>query len=84
MNLPWINAKLQEMDGAPKLKGYRSKGCGKTLPIPIRLNRNLITRLKRAARKIGGTTSSVIRLAIFHQLPQIESGRIVLAPEESR
>jgi len=55
-----------------------------SFPIPVRLDDDTRRRLKRAARKIGGTTSSVIRLAIFHQLPQIESGRIELAPEEGR
>ena len=50
----------------------------KTKPVPIRLNAELKGRLQRAAKKMGASRSTIIRFAILDQLPDIESGRIVL------
>ena len=50
----------------------------KTVPIPVRVDAETHSRLKKAAKKLGSTTSGVMRFSIFNQLPQIEAGRIVL------
>jgi len=49
-------------------------------PIPIRLDLALISRLDRAAQKLGvNSRAAVMRLAIVQQLPQIEQGVITLS-----
>jgi predicted DNA-binding protein len=56
---------------------------GPTTPIPVRLDKPTRDRLKRAAKRMGANTSTVIRFAVFNQLPQIESGTITLATDET-
>jgi len=50
----------------------------RTTPVPIRIDALLLERLVRAAQKMGTSRSSVIRLAILNQLPEIEGGKINL------
>lgn len=52
-----------------------------TTPIPVRLDAPTKRRLRTAAKRLGSTTSAVIRLSIVNLLPQIESGVIVLNSE---
>lgn len=54
---------------------------GPTTPVPVRVDSLTHARIRRAAKKLGSNTSAIIRFAIINQLPQIESGTIVLAPE---
>jgi len=51
-----------------------------TRPIPIRLEHALIDRIDGAARNLGIKRSSIIKLAISVQLPQLESGYLQLRP----
>ncbi len=53
----------------------------KTKPVPIRIDRVLMGRLARAAKRMGAPRSTVIRFAILNQLPQIEAGIITLNKE---
>jgi len=57
----------------------------RTTPVPVRLDDQLSARLRRAARRMGTTTSSVIRFSILQQLVGIERGRIELidSPQEA-
>jgi len=50
----------------------------KTKPIPVRLDPKTCARLDSAAEAIGGNRSTIVRLAILNQLPDIEAGRITL------
>lgn len=52
-----------------------------TVPVPVRLDELTRNRIRRAAKKLGANTSSVIRFSILNQLPEIESGKVVLAHE---
>lgn len=54
-----------------------------TRPVPIRLDLDLSARLARAAKRMGSTTSGVIRFAVINQLPEIEAGRITLRTKEA-
>ena len=51
------------------------------MPIPVRLNKTTRKRIKFAARRLGSTTSAVIRFSVLNQLTQIEGGTIVLSSE---
>lgn len=48
----------------------------KTKVIPIRMDSNLQERVRKAGRRLGSNSSSVIRLSILTILPQIEEGTI--------
>jgi len=50
----------------------------KTKPIPIRLDADTQRRIRNCAVSLGGNSSTVIRLAILNQLPEIESGHLTL------
>lgn len=52
----------------------------KTKPVPIRLDADLARRLNRAAKRLGACRSSIVRLSILNQLPEIEAGHISLRP----
>jgi hypothetical protein len=52
-----------------------------TVPVPVRLDDATQLRIRRAAKKLGSNASSVIRFSILNQLQEIESGRIILAPD---
>lgn len=54
---------------------------GPTFPIPVRIDDLTRSRIRRAAKKLGSTTSAVIRFSVINQLSEIESGRIVLSKE---
>jgi hypothetical protein len=49
--------------------------------VPVRLDEITQVRIKRAAKKLGSSSSAIVRFAIMNQLPQIESGRIILTPD---
>lgn len=51
----------------------------KTKPIPVRLDSKTRRRIRECAKAIGGNSSTVIRLAILNQLPDIEAGHIKLS-----
>jgi predicted DNA-binding protein len=53
-----------------------------TKPIPIRLNLEEIGRIDRAAEMMGVPRSTIMRLGIFNQLPEIEAGHIKLRRRE--
>jgi hypothetical protein len=51
-----------------------------TRPIPIRLEHALIARIDGAAKILGIKRSSIIKLAISVQLPQLEAGHLNIRP----
>jgi hypothetical protein len=55
-----------------------------TVPVPVRFDKLTRERLSRAAQRLGSNRSAVVRFAVFTQLPLIESGRLVLAPETTK
>lgn len=50
-----------------------------TRPVPVRLDAGLRHRLKLASKKMGSSSSAVIRLSIIQLLPAIEAGNIKLS-----
>jgi len=50
----------------------------KTRPIPIRVDNRLAARIRKAAKRMGSSSSAVVRFSILQQLPDIESGHITL------
>lgn len=50
----------------------------KTRPVPIRLSKEMRTRLDSAAARFCTTRSGILRLAIDQLLPDLELGRIVI------
>lgn len=58
----------------------QATSSGKTRPIPIRLDKELRERLKRAAKMMGSNSSAIMRFSIMQQLTHIESGTISLTP----
>ena len=51
-------------------------------PIPVRLDPELVSRLRRASRRMGVSVSGVMRMSIVNQLAQIENGYIRLTVKE--
>ena len=54
----------------------------RTIPVPVRISPETQVRIRKAAKKLGSNTSALIRFAVINQLPQIETGRIILNPDE--
>ena len=47
-------------------------------PIPVRMDQSLVARVRRAAKRLGTSSSAILRLSILTQLPKIESGILEL------
>jgi hypothetical protein len=63
---------------------YVSPMSTPTRPIPVRLDERTRIRLRKAATRMGSSTSAVIRFALYQQLTEIESGTIRLTPEPQK
>jgi predicted DNA-binding protein len=55
----------------------KPKRFGQTLP--VRLTKSVDDKLKRIAKHHGLSKSDVLRMAINHGLPAMESGRLTIA-----
>lgn len=58
-------------------------GTPKTATIPVRLDAATTTRVKKAAKRLRTSSSSIIRLSVAAQLAAIESGTLRV-PMESK
>ncbi len=56
----------------------------KTATIPVRLDAETNTRVKKAAKRLRTSSSSIIRLSVAAQLAEIESGTIKVPAEVAK
>lgn len=52
----------------------KSENCKQSMPVPVRMNRELRGRLDAAAKDIGITRSQVVKLAVFDAMDKLERG----------